>query len=263
MVLARCALMTRELQDKVAIVTGGAGGIGSAAVTKFLAAGARVLLVDLKQAEVDAVVTRLDSSRLRGFAADVSSADGAKAYVKAAIDAFDGIDVLFANAGVEGQVKPLLEYPEAEFDRVLAVNLKGALFAIQNAAPHLIKRRGSIVVTASIAGLVGSPGMVAYIASKHAVLGLVKVAAIELGPLGVRVNAIAPGPVDNRMMRSLEEQSSPGHAEQVKAAFTAQVPLGRYATNEDIAELALFLASSRSNSSSGAVFLADGGFVAH
>lgn len=253
-----------ELEDKVAIITGGCGGIGTATVKAFLAAGARVMLVDLDGAKVEQTVKSLDSSRLKGFAADVSRADQVTSYVSATISAFGGLDVLYANAGIEGLVRPLKDYPEAEFDRVLSVNVKGAFLGMKECVPHLEKRGGgSIVVTASIAGLVGSPGMAAYISSKHAVIGLVKVAAIELGPLGIRVNAIAPGPVDNRMMRSLEEQSAPGKAETVKAGFTAQVPMGRYAKNEEIAQMALFLAGPRSSYSSGAVFLADGGFVAH
>lgn len=249
---------------KVAIVTGGSGGIGSATVKKFLAAGARVLLVDRLQKDVDEAVKRLDSPQVRGFAGDVSKAAEVEAYFKAAAEHFGGVDVVFANAGIEGVVKPLLDYPEAEFDRVLAVNVKGAFLNIKTAIPYLQRRGGgSIIVTASIAGLVGSPGLCAYISSKHAVLGLVKTAAIELGPMNVRVNAIAPGPIDNRMMRSIEDQASPGHGEAVKAGFTAQVPLGRYGQNDEIAEMALFLASNRSSNSTGATFLSDGGFVAH
>jgi NAD(P)-dependent dehydrogenase (short-subunit alcohol dehydrogenase family) len=256
--------MSHDLMEKVAIVTGGSGGIGSATVKKFLAAGAKVLLVDRLQKDVDEALKRIDSPQVRGFAADVSKADQVEAYFKAANDHFGGVDIVFANAGIEGMVKPILEYPEAEFDRVLSVNVKGAFLAIKNAIPFLQRRGGgSIIVTSSVAGLVGSPGMTAYITSKHAVLGLVKTAAIELGPMKIRVNAIAPGPIDNRMMRSLEDQSSPGHGGDVKAAFTAQVPLGRYGQNDEIAEMALFLASNRSSNSTGAVFLSDGGFVAH
>lgn len=256
--------MSHDLLEKVAIVTGGSGGIGSATVKKFLAAGAKVLLVDQHQKDVDEALKRIDSPNARGFAADVSKANQVEAYFKAASDHFGGVDIVFANAGIEGLVRPLLEYPEAEFDRVLSVNVKGAFLAIKNAIPYLQRRGGgSIIVTSSVAGLIGSPGMTAYITSKHAVLGLVKTAAIELGPMNIRVNAIAPGPIDNRMMRSLEDQSSPGHAAAVKAAFTSQVPLGRYGQNDEIAEMALFLASSRSSNSTGAVFLSDGGFVAH
>ncbi|MDP3500362.1 MAG: SDR family NAD(P)-dependent oxidoreductase [Myxococcales bacterium] len=253
-----------ELNDKVAIVTGGCGGIGLATVKAFLAEGARVMLVDLDATRVEQAVKGLDSSRLKGFAADVSKADQTAAYVNATVAAFGGLDILYANAGIEGLVRPIKDYPEAEFDKVLSVNVKGPFLGMKECVPHLEKRGGgSIVVTASIAGLVGSPGMAAYIVSKHALVGLVKVAAIEFGPLHIRVNAIAPGPVDNRMMRSLEEQSAPGRAETVKAGFTAQVPMGRYAKNEEIAQMALFLAGPRSSYSTGAVFLADGGFVTH
>ncbi len=256
--------MKLELQDRVAIVTGAAGGIGAATVRRFLAEGAKVLAVDRARDELDALVASLDSKSVRAFVADVSKADEVRGYVDAAVAHFGGVDVMFANAGVEGLVRPLVEFPEAEFDRVLAVNVKGPLLAMQRAAPEMAKRGGgSIVVTASIAGLIGSPGMAAYITSKHALLGLVKTAAIELAAMNVRVNAIAPGPVDNRMMRSLEAQSAPDNPEAVKAGFTAQVPMGRYARNEEIAEMALFLASARSSYSTGAVFVADGGFVAH
>lgn len=248
----------------MAIVTGGCGGIGTATVKAFLAAGARVMLVDLDADRVNETVRSLDSPRLRGVAADVSKAEHTAAYVNATVAAFGGLDILYANAGIEGLVRPIKDYPEAEFDKVLSVNVKGAFLGMKECVPHLEKRGGgSIVVTASIAAVVGSPGMAAYIVSKHALVGLVKVAAIEFGPLGIRVNAIAPGPVDNRMMRSLEEQSAPGHAETVKAGFTAQVPMGRYAKNEEIAQMALFLAGPRSSYSTGAVFLADGGFVTH
>lgn len=254
--------MSHDLQGKVAIVTGGSGGIGSATVKKFLAAGAKVLLVDRLQKDVDEAVKRIDSASVRGFAGDVSNAEQVSAYVKAAVDAFGGVDIVFANAGIEGMVRPIVDYPEAEFERVLDVNVKGAFLAIKTAIPFLQQRGGgSIIVTASIAGVIGSPGISAYVTSKHAVLGLVKVAAIELGPLNIRVNAIAPGPIDNRMMRSIEAQT--GQAEATKAAFTAQVPMGRYGQNEEIAEMALFLASSRSSYSTGGVFLSDGGFVAH
>lgn len=256
--------MKLELQDRVAIVTGAAGGIGAATVRRFLAEGAKVLAVDRAREELDALVASLGSPDVRAFVADVSKGDEVRAYVDAAVAHFGGVDVMFANAGVEGMVRPLVEFPEAEFDRVLAVNVKGPLLAMQRAAPEMAKRGGgSIVVTASIAGLIGSPGMAAYITSKHALLGLVKTAAIELAAMNVRVNAIAPGPVDNRMMRSLEAQSAPENPEAVKAGFTAQVPMGRYARNEEIAEMALFLASPRSSYSTGAVFVADGGFVTH
>jgi NAD(P)-dependent dehydrogenase (short-subunit alcohol dehydrogenase family) len=118
------------------------------------------------------------------------------------------------------------------------------------------------VITSSVAGLIGSPGLGPYIASKHAVIGLMKAAAVELAGAGIRVNTVNPGPIDNRMMRSIENQAAPEHGEVVKAAFSKQVPLGRYGTNEEIAKVALFLASDESSYCTGSIFMADGGFVA-
>jgi NAD(P)-dependent dehydrogenase (short-subunit alcohol dehydrogenase family) len=253
-----------DLQGRVAVVTGGGAGIGFATVKRFLGAGAKVLLVDLRQTDVDTALTRLDSKSTAGFAGDVSIGNVNEEAMRKAVETFGAIDVVVLNAGIEGVVKPLLDYPESDFDRVLAVNLKGVFLGIREAAPHLHRRGGgSIVVTSSTAGLIGAPGRAAYVASEHAVLGLVKVAAIELAPLKIRVNAIAPGAVENRMMRSVEEQTAAGHPEEVKAVFNAHVPMARYGHNEEIAELALFLASTRSSYSTGGVFVADGGSMAH
>ncbi len=252
-----------DLKDQVAIITGGSGGIGLAAARRFLDHGAKVLLVDLDTHAVEAAVKGLSSDSVRGLAGDVSKSETATAMVKAAVSAFGGLDVLFANAGIEGAVRPLAEYPDDVFSKVLDVNVKGPFYGMKAAVPEMVKRGGGrIVVTASVAGVVGSAGLCAYIASKHALIGLMKTAAIELGPMNIRVNAIAPGPIDNRMMRSIEEQAAPGHAADVKAGFTSQVPLGRYGQNDEIAEMALFLASKRSSNSTGAVFMSDGGFVA-
>jgi NAD(P)-dependent dehydrogenase (short-subunit alcohol dehydrogenase family) len=257
------APMGNTLQQQVAIITGGSGGIGLATARLFLEEGARVVLVDLEPATLEQAVARLDSPHVLGFPGDVSRPEVAAGMVRFASEEYGGVDILFANAGIEGAVKPLADYPLATFERVLDVNVLGTFLGIQAVVPAMVKRKGgSILVTASVAGVVGSPGLCAYVASKHAVLGLMKTAALELGPLGIRVNALAPGPVDNRMMRSIEEQAAPGNGEAVKAGFASQMALGRYGTNEEIAQLALFLASPRSSNSTGAVFFSDGGFVA-
>lgn len=250
-----------SLDGKVAVVTGGTGGIGYATAARMLAEGARVVLVDLDEVQVAAAAEALGAECV-GIAGDVSQGDVARAYVAAAVDAFGGLDILFANAGIEGSVAPLLQQDEATFDRVLAVNLKGVWHGIREAAPAMIARGGgSIVITSSVAGLIGSPGLGPYIASKHAVMGLMKTAAVELAAHQIRVNTVNPGPVDNRMMRSIEEQAAPGNAAAVKAGFTAQVPLGRYATNEEIAACAVFLASDGASIVTGTSLVADGGFI--
>src|SRR5690606_30722279 len=137
-------------------------------------------------------------------------------------------DVLFANAGIEGRVCPITELSAEVFDRVLAVNVRGVFLGIKHAAPHMQKRGGgSIVITSSVAALVGSAGLTAYVTSKHALTGLARSAALELAASNIRVNTVNPGPIDNRMMRSIEDQAQPGHGDAVKRGFEAQVALGR------------------------------------
>ncbi|MDQ3033179.1 MAG: SDR family oxidoreductase [Myxococcota bacterium] len=251
------------LDGKIAIVTGASGGIGRATAALFVREGASVMLVDRDEAEVRRAAESLESGQAAWFAADVSDPAQTKGYVEATMTRFGGVDVLFANAGIEGRVAPIVDYPVEELDRVLAVNVRGPFLGIQQVAPLMAARGGgSIVITSSVAGVIGSPGLSAYVASKHATIGLMKAAACELAPLGIRVNTVNPGPIENRMMRSIEEQAAPGAGETVKQGFLAMVPMGRYGTNEEIASVALFLASSASAYCTGSVFMADGGFVA-
>jgi len=252
-----------KLDDKVAIVTGGSGGIGLATAKLFLQEGASVMIADVDEAGLKAAKEALDSSRLETRVVDVSAPDQAAALVAATVERFGGLDVYIANAGVEGKVMPITDYPVEELDRVLAVNVRGAFVAIQTGAPAIAERGGgSIVVTSSVAGLVGAAGLAPYCASKHAVIGLVKSAAAELAPLKIRVNTLNPGPIANRMMTSIESQANPEDAAAVHAQFEARVPMGRYGTNEEMAKMALFLASDDSSYCTGASFVGDGGMVA-
>ena len=252
-----------KLTGKVCIVTGASGGIGSATAQLFVREGARVLLVDRESARLEVIASELGG--LASYvAADVSRADDSQSYVAAAIERFGRLDVLFANAGIEGQVSPIVDLAPEELDRVFGVNVRGVFLGMKYAIPHIAKQGGgSIVITASIASLVGSPGLSAYVTSKHALLGLMRCAAIETAPQHIRVNTINPGPIDNRMMRGIEGQISPGHEADVKQGFEGQVPLARYGKNEEIARLALFLASDDASYCTGGVFVADGGFTAH
>jgi NAD(P)-dependent dehydrogenase (short-subunit alcohol dehydrogenase family) len=251
-----------KLKGKVAIVTGAAGGIGRAAAKLFVREGAKVLLVDRNEQALAQLAIEIGSSA-RYQAADVSKLEDSVRYVRCACEEFGGIDVLFANAGVEGTVAPLTELSPQEFDRVWAVNVRGVFLGIKYAAPELAARGGgSIVITSSIAGLIGSPGLGAYVTSKHALLGLARTAALELASKQIRVNTINPGPIDNRMMRSIQEQAKPTDPQAVRHGFEAQVALGRYGTNEEIARLALFLASEDASYCTGGVYVADGGFTA-
>lgn len=249
------------LKGKTAIITGGSGGIGLATAKTFLDSGAAgVFLVDLREEDLTEAQKTLKSELVYTYAADVSKADQVAAYTKKAIETMGKIDILFLNAGIEGVVKPLTDYPEEVFDKVLAVNVKGVWLGMKYAFP-LMKNGGSVIITSSVAGLRGTAQMMAYTTSKHATIGAMKVAALEGAPLKIRVNSVHPSPVDNRMMRSLEEGFAPGAGAEVKKGFEQMIPLGRYAVNQDIADLVAFLASDQSKFVTGATYVIDGGFT--
>lgn len=251
-----------KLQGKYAIITGGAGGIGKATAKQYLAEHvAGILLVDLNAVGLQEAKSELNSDKVHIFPADVSKTSEVKAYCDKAVELFGRIDIVFLNAGYEGVVKSLTEYPEEVYDRVLAINTKGVWLGLKYAFPHLQQAGGgSVIITSSVAGLQGYAQMMAYVTSKHAVIGTMRVAALEGAPFNIRVNSIHPSPVDNRMMRSLEEGFAPGAGEEVKKGFEKMIPLGRYASNEDIANLATFLASEDSSFITGSTYVIDGGF---
>lgn len=252
-----------RLENKVAIITGAAGGIGLATARRFLEEGARVVLSDVSGAKLREATEGWNAERVALEEADVSAEQEVRRLTDRAIEQFGGLDVMMANAGIEGAVNPLTDYPMEQFDRVMAVNLRGAFLSIKYAAPLIAKRGGgAIIVTSSIAGLVGAAGLSAYVASKHGVMGLVKAAAVELAPLGIRVVSINPGPINNRMMRSIEEKAAPGAADAVKNGFEEKIPLHRYGENDEVASLALFLASDESSYCTGVPFVIDGGYTA-
>lgn len=253
-----------KLKGKVVIITGGAGGIGLETANLFLKEGASgILLVDLDNEQLKDAAKSLESDNVKYFTADVSKNEQVEAYTSKAVKEFGRIDVLFLNAGIEGVVKPLTEYPEETYDKVMAVNVKGVWLGLKHAFPHMKENGGgSVIVTSSVAGLQGTPNVMAYVTSKHAVIGSMKVAALEGAEHGIRVNSIHPSPVDNRMMRSLEEGFAPGGAEEAKKGFEQMIPLKRYANNEEIAKLALFLASDESSFITGSTYSIDGGMTA-
>jgi len=249
----------KRLENKVAVITGGSGGIGSATARIFLDEGAKVLLVDLNEDKLKEVVAELDSSDVSYIVADVSKDDDTKKYIDIAVKRYGKIDILFSNAGVEGVVQPLTEYPEDVFNNVIAVNLKGVWLSIKHSFPVMEKNGGgSIIITSSAAGLKGARNVIAYAASKHGVIGVMRSAALEGAPKKIRVNTVHPGPVDNRMMRSLEEGYFPGAGEEAQKTFKTQMPFRRYVKSEEVGQLALFLASDESAYVSGATYAIDG-----
>ena len=252
-----------RLDNKVAIITGGAGGIGLQAGRLFAQEGAKVLLVDLHENALKEAAQTIGSDAVRYCAADVTQPDQTQQYIQAAVEQFGGVDVLLANAGIEGEVQPITDYAIDTFDQVMAVNVRGVWLGLKYAAPEIAKRGGgSIVITSSVAGVRGAAGVSAYIASKHAVIGLMRTAALEMAELKIRVNTVNPAPVDTRMMRSLEKGFEPDDPGRAKEMVSAMVPLQRYADPVEVARIMLFLASDESSYCSGGVYMVDGGMTA-
>src|SRR6188508_3594063 len=254
-----------DFTGKVALVTGGGNGIGRATSAAFARHGAKVVVVDRDGAgaEATAGIIRQNGGDAIAVTADVTRSEEVKAYVRTAIETYGRIDCFFNNAGIEGKVSPTADYDEAVFDAVISVNVKGVFLGLRHVLPEMIRQGGGAVVnTASVAGLVGTPGMSAYVASKHAVIGLTKTAAGEVARQGIRVNAVCPGPVDTRMIHDLEKQLNPANPGKVEATYQSSIPLGRYGTAEEVANTVLFLCSDLAGNITGAHYVVDGGRTA-
>jgi NAD(P)-dependent dehydrogenase (short-subunit alcohol dehydrogenase family) len=254
-----------DFHGKVALITGGGNGIGRAAAVGFADRGAKVVVVDRDQAagEATAGILRQKGSESLFVAADVTRSAEVQNYVKMALEKYGSIDCFYNNAGIEGSLAPTHQYDEDMFDRVMAVNVKGVFLGLRHVLPVMLKQgSGAVVNTASVAGLVASPGMPAYVASKHAVIGLTKTAAGEVARSGVRVNCVCPGPIDTRMIHSLESMLNPDDPKSVENRYQANIPIGRYGTAEEVANLVLFLSSDLASNITGAQYVVDGGRTA-
>ena len=253
-----------EFMDKVVLITGATGGIGNAVTGLFAKSGAKLALVSTNDAAAEkmAVGLGLMKENYLAIRANVSNEEDVKNYVDATMAKFGRIDVFFNNAGVEGKVQSIVETTADNLEHVLGVNLFGVYYGLKYVLKVMIEQQcGSVINTASIAGLKGFPNLAPYVASKHAVLGITRSAALEVVGKGVRVNAICPAPVDTRMMRSIEAAMSENPAD-VRKMFEETIPMGRYATSQEIAELVYFLASSKSSYITGASYPVDGGTMA-
>lgn len=256
--------MTERLAGKTIIVTGAAGGIGRAAVERLAREGAQIVVVDLKQSQLDEALALATSVGVDAIAvgADVSDANDVQRYVDEAVTRFGGVDALFNNAGIEGLIVPMEEYPVDAFEKVMSVNVTGVFLGIKHVIPALRARGGGAIVnTSSVMGLTGGPLISAYSASKHAVIGLTRSAAMAYGAEGIRCNAICPSPIETRMMRSLEKGISAENPEEVKQMMETRIPLGRYGTPEEVAALVAFLCSDDARFINGGIYPIDGGMT--
>ncbi|WP_068089040.1 SDR family NAD(P)-dependent oxidoreductase [Novosphingobium rosa] len=249
------------LKDKVCIVTGGAGSIGGAIARKFLDEGAKVLLVDLSEQALEQAVAALASPHVAAVPADVGDDEQTQAFVAAAVERWGRVDVLICNAGNAGPIGGIEDYPVEAMDDVYRVHVRGAFLGSKHAIPHMAEG-SSIVIMSSVAGLGGSPGVYAYATAKHAQVGLMRSIAKEVAKRGIRVNTLHPGPIDNSFQTEIERSFSPliggGDA---TALMNSMIPMGRHGEASEIAQAALFLASSMSSFTTGSVLVADGGFT--
>ena len=249
-----------RLDGKVAVVTGAAGVIGTATIRLLAERGARIVAVDLREDDLKAAITDLPASaQALAIAADVTSEDEVADYVRASIDKFGAIDVFYNNAGIEGDIKPITQYPLASFRKVIDVNVVGVFLGLKHVLPVMLRQnKGSIINTASIAGLIGSADIAVYSASKHAVIGLTKSAALECSGTGVRVNCVCPGLIDSRMLSSIIQGRNPGNAPVPNDRIVERIPARRLGQPSEVASIVAFLASDDSSYVSGSAYTVDG-----
>jgi NAD(P)-dependent dehydrogenase (short-subunit alcohol dehydrogenase family) len=252
--------MNRTFEDKVALVTGGSSGIGRATALAFAHAGARVVIADIAEDGGEETIALIKGA---GGAAifvrtDVSKAADVAELIRAAVSTYGRLDYAFNNAGIDGDTVPTADGSEANWDHVLATNLKGVWLCMKHEIQHMLQQgHGAIVNTASVAGLVGFPGLAAYTASKHAIVGLTKTAALEYARAGIRINAVCPGAIRTPALARFIAQ-----APQIEAQVIAMEPVGRLGTPEEVAEAVVWLCSDGSSFVTGTAMTVDGGWLA-
>lgn len=248
------------MKHKVAVVTGASSGIGRATALAFARQGVRVVVGDVLESQGKETVQGIQDAGGEALfrRTDVSRAADVEALVRAAVDTFGGLDYAVNNAGIEGEQALTAETTEANFDRVLAVNLKGVWLGMRYEIPALLERGGgSIVNVSSVAGLVGFHGIPAYVASKHGILGLTKTAALEYVTRSIRVNAVCPGVIRTPMIDRFTKGDP-----QAEAQLVATVPVRRMGEPEEVAEAILWLSSDAASFVTGTALVVDGGFLA-
>jgi len=252
--------LTGKLEDKVAVITGAASGIGRATALLFAREGARVVVADWDESGGSRIAEEIAEAGGEAVSVrtDVSQAEDVRSLINAAVEGYGRLDVLFNNAGVEGELAPTADCSLENWDSVIGINLKGVFLGMKYAIPHMVSHGGGTIINnASVAGVVGFAGLPAYCASKGGVIQLTKAAALEYAKAGIRVNAICPGVIATPMVERVI-----GDNKEMKKSFEALEPVGRFGTPEEVARLALFLATEDSSFCTGAPFIVDGGFVA-
>jgi NAD(P)-dependent dehydrogenase (short-subunit alcohol dehydrogenase family) len=217
-----------------------------------------VLICDLDAGELERAAAGLGGDRVAWTVADVTNSEQVEAAVAKAVEVHGGLDVAFANAGVFGVVAPLAEYPVEVFERVMSVNVTGS-FLVAKHALKVMRPGGSLIINSSVVGLTSDAGIGAYATSKHAVVGLMRTAAKEMAPKGIRVNSLHPGPTDNEFQHAIEVEAVGASAEESAKAFEQMIPLARHASPDEIAQAVVFLASDESAFMTGATLAVDGG----
>jgi NAD(P)-dependent dehydrogenase (short-subunit alcohol dehydrogenase family) len=219
------------------------------------------MLVDLDADKLARTVQKLGTEKAAFVAADVTDAAQTREYVGETVARWGKINVLFSNAGNDGHLMPITEYPEDLFDQIIATHVRGCFLACKYTLPQM-NDGGSIIITSSIVGVKGVPGNCSYVAAKHVLMGLMRCAAKEVAPRRIRVNSVNPGPVDNVFMRTAEKTMSKLMGRDAGQWFDEQIPLGRHAVPDEIAQAVCFLASDRSSYTSGTALMVDGAFCA-
>ncbi|MCC6519715.1 MAG: SDR family oxidoreductase [Tabrizicola sp.] len=252
-----------DMAGKTALITGATGGIGRATAAAFVSRGANVVLADLDRAALDEMAAAIGPQAAVAVC-DVTDEAQTAAAVALAAKTFGGIDVAVLNAGIEGKVGLIGDMALADFDRVMNVNVRGVFIGLSAVMPAMraAGKGGSIVILSSTAGRRGTAALSPYITSKHAVVGLMKCAALEGAADNIRVNCVNPGPIETRMMRQIEANASPEAPGDMKALLISRIPLQRYGEAEEVAEMIAFLGSSASSYCTGNIYGVDGGLTA-